>query len=55
MTPKRHIDKLLDELNKLNEHRHLDEGDALLRCGEVELAVYELQKVLEKGKNYERT
>lgn len=53
MTPKRHIGRLLKECHKLNEHRHLEIEDALLRCGDVELAIYELQKTLEKGENYE--
>jgi len=52
MSPKRHISRLYEELHKLNEHNHLDIGDAKLRAANVELAVHELQKVLEKGNNY---
>jgi len=52
MSPKRHIDRLLAEVHKLNEHGHLHIEDALLLCGNIEVAIYELQKVLEKGEDY---
>ena len=54
MSPKRHISRLLAEVHKLNVHGHLlFKGDAILKCADVELAIYELQKELEEREDYE--
>ena len=53
MSPERHIERMLNEIHELNEHRHLDIEDARLKAANVELAIHELRKVLEKGENYE--
>ena len=55
MSPRRHIDRLLAEVHKLNVHGHLlFKGDAILKCADVELAIYELQKELEERENYDK-
>ena len=54
MSPERHIERMLNEIRKLNEHRHLNISDARLQAANVELAIHELRKVLEEGKDYER-
>ena len=56
MSPERHIARIEKELHKISEHRHLyDDKDALTKFADMQLALYELQKVLEKGKDYEST
>ena len=53
MSPKRHINHLINECNKLNEHGHLlNNEEALDKHDSLQLAIYDLQAVLEKDKNY---
>ena len=54
MSPIRHIERLLADVHKLNLHgQFLFKCDAILKCADVELAIYELQKELEEREGYE--
>jgi len=53
-TIKEHIDKLFDELNKIQVDGHITQADEFLAFNEIDLSVNKLRKTCEQTKDIER-